>query len=78
MLTCMTTRFHSATESHSADANPCRESALHSVELAYSYPVHTANASFDEPTFLTAVRFRAQSAASAHRKQQSIPIPLPR
>ncbi len=46
------------------------------VELAYSYPVHTASATFDEPALLNAIRFRAQLAASAHRKQHSIPILL--
>jgi hypothetical protein len=78
MLTCMPTRLCPAAVSHLANATPCLESAPHNRELCCCHPMHVTGPPWDEPVQVTAVRFRAQSAASDHRKQQSIPILLPR
>ncbi len=78
MLTCMPTRLRATTESHPAHATPCLESALHSLELPCSHPMHTASATFDEPSLVTVLRFRAQVATATPRKQHSIPIHPPR
>ena len=78
MPTYMPTRLLATTDSHSAHAAPCLESAPHNLEACCSHPMHTASTPPDEPTLVTVVRFRAQSAASTPRKQHSIPIHRPR
>ncbi len=78
MPTYMPTRLVATTDSHSADLAPCLESAPHNLEVCCSHPMHTASTPPDEPTLVTVVRFRAQSAASAPRKHHSIPIYPPR
>jgi hypothetical protein len=74
----MPTRHRTATDSHSAYAAPCLESAPRSLKVGCSLLLHSAGPLSDQSTPVTAIRFRAQSAASAQRKQQSIPITLPR
>jgi hypothetical protein len=74
----MPTRLGATTDSHSAHVAPCLESAPHNLEVCCSHPMHTASTPPDEPTLVTVVRFRAQSAASAPRKHHSIPIYPPR
>src|SRR5271168_2862592 len=65
MPTCMPTRLGATTDSHSAHVAPCFESAPHNLEACCSHPMHTASTPPDEPTLVTVVRFRAQSAASS-------------
>jgi hypothetical protein len=74
MLTCMPTRFLAPTGPHPANATPWLKSAPHNLDACCSLLIHTA----DAPAELTTILFRAQSAASAHREQHSIPILLPR
>jgi len=78
MSTRMPTRLRAATDPHPAPATPCLESAPHNLEVHCSRPMHPASAPPDQPALVTAVRFRAQSAASTPRKQHSIPIHPPR
>ena len=54
------------------------ESAPHNLDACRSLAIHTADAPLNGPAQVTGIPFRAQSAASAHRKQLSIPILLPR
>jgi hypothetical protein len=74
MLTCMPTRFLAPTGAHPANATPWLESAPHNLDACRSLLIHTPDATAE----LTTILFRAQSAASAHREQHSIPILLPR
>jgi hypothetical protein len=78
MPTCMPTQFLASTGAHPACATPWLESAPHTLEACCSRPMHTAGAPLNGPAQVTAIPFRAQPAASAHRKHLSIPIPLPR
>jgi hypothetical protein len=78
MLTCMPTRFLASSGAHPANATPWLESAQHSIDARRSLLIPTADAPLNGPTELTVIPFRAQSAASAHSKQLSIPIRLPR
>jgi hypothetical protein len=78
MLTCMSTRFLASTSAHPANATPWLESASHNLVARRSLLMHTADAPLNGPAELTTILFRAQSAASAHREQLSIPILLPR
>jgi hypothetical protein len=78
MSTRMPTRHRIQTDSHSAYATPWLESAPHNLDADRSLAMHTASAPPNGPAQLTAIPFRAQPAASAHRKQLSIPILLPR
>jgi hypothetical protein len=78
MLTSMPTRFLASTGAHPAHANPWLESARHTLDAHRSMLIHTAHAPPNGLTQLTVIPFRAQSAASAHPKQLSIPILLPR
>jgi hypothetical protein len=78
MLTCMPTRLLASTGSHPASATPCLESAPHTLKVGCNLLLHSVSPPLDQPTQVSAIRFRAQSAASAHRKQHSIPILLPR
>jgi hypothetical protein len=78
MLTCMLTRFLASPGAHPANATPWLESAQHNLDARRSLLIHTADAHLNVPTELTVIPFRAPSAASAHRKQLSIPILLPR
>jgi hypothetical protein len=78
MLTCVPTRLLTSTDLHPANATPWLESARHNLDACRSRPMHTAGAPLNGPAEFPAVPFRAQSAASAHRKQLSIPILLPR
>jgi hypothetical protein len=78
MLSCMPTRFLASTGAHPAYATPRLESAPHTFDASHSLLIHTADAPQKGSTELTAIPLRAQSAASAHPKQLSIPILLPR
>jgi hypothetical protein len=78
MLTCMPTRFLASTGAHPANAAPWLDSARHTLDARRNLFIHTADAPLTRPTQIIAIRFRAQSAVSTHRKQQSIPITLPR
>jgi hypothetical protein len=78
MLTCMPTRFLASTGAHPAHATPWLESAPHNLDACRSLATYTASAPLNGPAQVTAIPFRAKSAASAHRKQLSIPILLPR
>ena len=78
MPTYMPTRLGATTDSHSAHVAPCFESAPHNLDACRSLAMHTAGAPLNNPAQVTAIPFRAQSAASAHREQLSIPILLPR
>jgi hypothetical protein len=78
MLTCMPTRSLAPTSAHSANATPWLESASHHLDAHPSLLIHPEDASLMGHAELTAIPFRAQSAASAHHEQLSIPIPLPR
>jgi hypothetical protein len=63
---------------HPAYATPWLESAPHNRDACRSLPMHTAGAPLNGPARVTGIPFRAPSAASAHPKQLSIPILLPR
>jgi hypothetical protein len=78
MPTCMPTRSLASTSAHSANATPWLESAPHHLDARRSLLSNTADAFLSQPAELTAIPFRAQSAASAHNEQLSIPILLPR
>jgi len=77
-MTCMPTRFLVSTGAHPANATPWLKSALHNLDACRSLPMHTASAPLNGPTQVPTIQFRAQAGASAHRKQHSTPIPLPR
>jgi len=78
MLTCMPTRLLESTGAHPANAAPWFESAPHNLDARPSPAMHTVGAPLNGLDQVTVIRFRAQSAASTHRKQLSIPILLPR
>jgi hypothetical protein len=78
MLACMSTRFLASPGAHLADATSWLESAQHNLDVRRSLLIRTADAPPNGPTKLIVIPFRAQSAASAHPKQLSIPILLPR
>ena len=78
MLTCIPNRLFVSTGSHPANASPWLESAPHNLEARRRLLIHTANASLNGPAGLPTTLFLAQSAASAHHQQLSIPILLPR
>ena len=78
MLTCTLNRFLASTGAHTASAAPWPESASHNLDARSSVPIHTADVPLNGLAELTAIPFRAQSAVSAHHKQLSIPILLPR
>jgi hypothetical protein len=78
MLTCRPTRFLESTGAHPANAIPWFESTPRNPDAYRGLPMHTADAPLNGPAQLTGIPFCAQSAASLHRKQLSIPIPLPR
>jgi hypothetical protein len=78
MSTRRPTRFLPSTGSHPANATPWLESASHDLHAGRSLPMLTAGTPLNGPAQVTVIPFRAQSAASTHRKQLSIPILLPR
>ena len=78
MPTRMPTQFLASTGAHPANATPWLESAPHNLDARRRLPLHTAGASLNGPAQVAAIPFCAQSAASLHRKQLSIPILLPR
>jgi hypothetical protein len=78
MLTRIPTRFLASTGTHPANATPWPESAPHHLDARRSLLMHTPDAPLLGPAELTAIPFCAQSAASAHHEQLSIPILLPR
>ena len=78
MLTCTLTRFLASTGGHPANATLWLESPPHNLDACRSLAVTTADAPLNGSAELTAIPFRAQSAASAHPEQLSIPILLPR
>jgi hypothetical protein len=78
MMTCMPTRFLAPTGAHLAKATPWPESAPHTLDAARSLPPRTATAPPNGSAKVIATPFRAQSAASTHHEQLSIPILLPR
>jgi hypothetical protein len=78
MSTRIPTRFLASTDVHPANATPWLESAQHNLDGRRSLPMHTAAGPLSGPAQVTSIPFRAQSAASAHHEQLSIPILLPR
>ena len=78
MLTCMPTRFLASTGAHPANAAPWLEPAPDTLDASRSLPPHTAAAPLNRSAKVTAIPFRARSAASALHEQLSIPILLPR
>jgi hypothetical protein len=78
MLTSMPTRFLASTSAHAANATPWPESASHHLDARRSLLIHPEDASLIAAAELTTIPFRAQSAASAHHEQLSIPIRLAR
>jgi hypothetical protein len=78
MPTSIPLRSVAPTGAHSANANPWLESPPHHRDARRNLLSHPDDASLTEPTELTGTPFRAQSTASAHHKQLSIPIPSPR
>jgi hypothetical protein len=78
MSTRMPTRRRAAAVYHPAYATLCLASAPHNLEVCCNHPLHTTSAPPDELAQVTAIRFRAQSAASTPRKRHSIPIHRPR
>jgi len=78
MLTNMPTRFLASTGAHPANATPWLESAPLNLDVCRCLALHSASAPPNGPAQVSPIPFRAQSAASAHRKQLSIPILLPR
>jgi hypothetical protein len=78
LLTCIPNRLFASTGSHPANASPWLESAPHNLDARRRLLIYTANASLNGPAELTTTPLRAQSAASTHREQLSIPILLPR
>ena len=78
MLTSMPTPFLAPTGGYPAYATPWLESAPHPLDARRSLLIHPEDASLMGPAELIAIPFRAQSAASPHHKQLSIPILLPR
>ena len=78
MPTCFPIRFLASTGGHPANANPWLESAPHDLHARRSLPIRTADLYLNGPAELITTLFQAQSAASAHHEQLSIPILLPR
>jgi hypothetical protein len=78
MPTCMPTRFLPLTGAYPANATPWLQSAPHNLDPCRRLPIHATGAPLNGPAQVTAIPFRAKSAASAHRKQHSNPILLPR
>ncbi len=78
MSTYRPTQLLATTDSHSAHAAPCLESAPYNLDVGCSQPMHTASTPPDKPTLVPGVRFHAQSAPSTPPKQHSIPIHPPR
>ena len=78
MRTCRPTRFLASTRAHPANATPWLESPPHNLDASRSLAMATAGTPLNGPAQVTGIPFRAQPAASAHCKQLSIPIPLPR
>jgi hypothetical protein len=74
----MTTRFLPSTGSHPAAATPWLKLAQHDLDAWRSLPILTADTPLNGPAQVIVFPFRAQSDASAHRKQLSIRILLPR
>ena len=72
------TRSLASTGVHPANATPSLESAPQDFDACRSLPMHTADTPLNGPAQVTGIPFRAQPVASAHCKQLSIPIPLPR
>ena len=70
------TRFLASTRAHPVHAAPWLESAPHNLDARPSPAMHTVGAPLNGLDQITVVRFRAQSAASTHPKQLSIPILL--
>jgi len=77
MLTCMPTRSVASTSAHPANADPWLEPAPDTRDASRSLPPHTAAAPLNGLATVIAIPSRAQSAASAHPEQLSIPILLP-
>jgi hypothetical protein len=59
MLTCVTTRFRPATDSHSAYVPLCRESDPRKTRYALSLQVYPGSASSGRPSPVTIFPFRA-------------------
>ena len=78
MLTCMLTRFLASPGAHPANATLWLDSVPHDLDACHSLAMHTPSAVENRPARVIVIPFRAQSAASAHPKQLSIPILLPR
>ncbi len=78
MLTCVPTRFLASTSAHSANATPWLEAAPHLLDALRSLLSNTAERTLEPTRRAHRHPLRAQSAASAHNKQLSIPILLPR
>jgi hypothetical protein len=78
MLTCVPTRVLVPAGAHPANATPWLESARSNLDARCSLLIHTEEAPLTGPSEFTVIPLRAQSAASAHSKQLSIPILLPR
>jgi hypothetical protein len=74
----MPTRFLASTGSHPANGTPWLESAPHDIEACRNLPMLAAGTPLNGPAQAIVFPFRAQSDTSAHRKQLSIPILLPR
>jgi hypothetical protein len=78
MATRMPIRFLASTGAHPANATPWLKSAPHNLDACRNLPLLTAGTPLNGPAQVTAIPFRRRSAASAHPKQLSIPILLPR
>jgi hypothetical protein len=78
MPTYMPTLFLAPTGAHTANATPWLESAPYHRDPRPNLLIHPEDASLMQPAELIAIPLRAQSGASAHREQLSIPILLPR
>lgn len=77
MPTPIPTRSLASTGIQAANATPWPESTPHDLDACLSLTMHTAGAQLNGPAQVIGIPFRAQSVASAHRKQLSIPILLP-
>jgi hypothetical protein len=77
MMTCLPTRFLASPGGHPANTTPWPESAPHPLDEHRSLLLHTADVPKRGPAELTAIPFRAHSAAPAHHEQLSITILLP-
>jgi hypothetical protein len=78
MPTCMPTRFLALPGAYPANATPWLETAPYSLDACLSLLTGIADAPPIGHANLNAILSRAQSAASAHREQLSIPILVPR